>query len=215
MLLMARQNAPGAGRLGMIPLRKRQFPHLPPDGAILVASLQEKLSDEREKPQQEYDLCLFILHESPGFASNQAIADVVENLFEEGQLFHTIGHERCQENSSWGIRWNLPCSYRSCTKRQRKEIENWVRELDGQPPVGVSIRKRVDVSLAQYANVVILFAETGTTYEMAANLVKEFRDERRQLLPEIESSDGQPQNTGRLRRIDLDEFVAHVGFDSQ
>jgi hypothetical protein len=64
---------------------------------------------------KEIDACLFALDAPTGF------------------VYHTIQHPGLDAQYSGDFTWNLPLPYRPITRAEHFCLENWIRQLQGQP----------------------------------------------------------------------------------
>lgn len=106
-------------------LDTRNVPFLSDYNAVLVVSLYEPQSH-----QYKTDACVFALGEMHELVGNTGFSTMIEDLLQLGLIYHTILSAVSPTVDSRG---NLPLPYRSVTSEERYLLENWIRELRGEP----------------------------------------------------------------------------------
>lgn len=98
-----------------------------------------------------------------------ALSVVADDHLQSGYLYHTIRHTLSRRyNLPPLVIWNLPVSYRPPTNKQRDDITDWIKELQGQnvvlqPELGLPLHLRFQMSIWEGVQILLLLLDEGQT----------------------------------------------------
>jgi hypothetical protein len=106
-------------------LDTRNVPFLSDYNEVLVVSLYEY-----QRQQYKTDACVFALGKMHELVGDTGFSTMIEDLLQLGLIYHTI---LSAVLPTFDLRGNLSLPYRSVTSEERHLLENWIRELRGEP----------------------------------------------------------------------------------
>jgi hypothetical protein len=155
-------------------------------GLALVQTLNTQVY-----PFDTHDFCLFGFDVMPELSDNLALSVAVEDLLQNGSIFHTIALPLSQRFTKAvllekDMLFNLPQPYRPADPKEHEDCRKWILELQGKanpldsrPPSPDELRRPFQDHYWTNLQLLLHFLNQGSTWADSCAMVQVLQDEQK------------------------------------